>query len=276
MLVATPIGNLGDLSTRAREVLGCADLVCCEDTRRSRVLLSAAGLPSHPRRLVSLHGHNEAARVGEVLARLSEGKTVAVVSDAGTPGISDPGRRLVAAVAAEGFVVTGVPGPSAAILALTLSGLDTDRFCVEGFVPRKGQARRRRLAALAQEERTAVLFEAPGRVAELLADLVEACGDRSVVICRELTTVHEEVWRGSLGSAARAFAERAVLGEVVVVVGGAAPPGPPDDDALGAALSARLEAGDSPRQAAETISVSLGVPRRRAYGLALRLRDGAG
>lgn len=276
VLVATPIGNLGDLSPRARDVLGLADLVCCEDTRRTRTLLSACSLPSNPRRLVSLHGHNEAARIPEVLSWLSDGKTVAVVSDAGTPAISDPGRRLVAAAAAEGFTVTGVPGPSSVLVALSVSGLDCDRFCFEGFVPRKGADRRRRLAALAGEERTAILLEAPGRVARLLFDLAEACGDRPVVVCRELTKLHEEIWRGSLGEAVTAFAQRELLGEVVMVLGGAEPPPGPDDEAVAAAVEARLGAGDTPRQAADAVAAALGVARRRAYAAAVAPRDGAG
>ena len=276
VLVATPIGNLGDLSPRARDALGSADVVCCEDTRRTRTLLSASGLASNPRRLVSLHGHNEAARIPGVLSWLREGKTVALVSDAGTPTVSDPGRRLVAAAAAEGFVVTEVPGPSSVLAALSVSGLDSDRFCVEGFLPRKGADRRRRLAALAAEERTAVVLEAPRRVAQLLCDLAEACGDRPVAICRELTKLHEEIWRGSLSDAVDAFAERELLGEVVVVLGGAEPPPGPDDYVIAAAVEARLGSGDTPRQAAEAVAAELGVARRRAYSLAVAQRDGAG
>lgn len=275
VLVATPIGNLGDLSARAKDVLGAADLVCCEDTRRTRTLLSASGLPSNPKRLVSLHGHNEAARIPEVLEHLRAGETVAVVSDAGTPAISDPGRRLVAAAAAEGFVVTAVPGPSSVLMAMSVSGLDCDRFSFEGFLPRKGGDRQRRLVALAREERTAVVLEAPGRVARLLADLAAVCGDRSVAVCRELTKLHEEVWRGSLGDAVDAFADREVLGEVVVVLGGAAPPETPDDDTIGAAVEDRLAAGDTPRQAADAVAGALGVARRRAYSIAIERRDDA-
>jgi 16S rRNA (cytidine1402-2'-O)-methyltransferase len=276
VLVATPIGNLGDLSARAKDVLGAADLVCCEDTRRTRTLLSASGLPSNPKRLVSLHGHNEAARIPKVLEHLRAGETVAVVSDAGTPAISDPGRRLVAAAAAEGFVVTAVPGPSSVLMAMSVSGLDCDRFSFEGFLPRKGGDRQRRLVALAGEERTSVVLEAPGRVARLLADLAAVCGDRSVAVCRELTKLHEEVWRGSLGDAVDAFADREVLGEVVVVLGGAAPPESPDDDTIGAAVEDRLAAGDTPRQAADAVAGALGVARRRAYSIAIERRDDAG
>lgn len=272
VLVATPIGNLGDLSDRARQVLEHAALVCCEDTRRTRALLAATGLPTHPARLLSLHEHNEAARIPHVLARLAEGATVAVVSDAGTPAISDPGRRLVAAASSAGFAVTGVPGPSSVLLALSLSGLPAERFVFEGFLPRKGAERRRRLAALGREERTAVVMEAPGRTAELLADLVTACGERRVAVCRELTKVHEEVWRGPLSDAASVFAERQVLGEVVVVLGGAAPR-TTDEGAVADAVAERLAAGDSPRGAADAVAAALGVPRRRAYAAALAARE---
>jgi 16S rRNA (cytidine1402-2'-O)-methyltransferase len=197
------------------------------------------------------------------------------VSDAGTPAISDPGRRLVAAAAAEGFVVTAVPGPSSVLMAMSVSGLDCDRFSFEGFLPRKGGDRQRRMVALAREERTAVVLEAPGRVARLLADLAAVCGDRSVAVCRELTKLHEEVWRGSLGDAVDAFADREVLGEVVVVLGGAAPPETPDDDTIGAAVEDRLAAGDTPRQAADAVAGALGVARRRAYSIAIERRDDA-
>jgi 16S rRNA (cytidine1402-2'-O)-methyltransferase len=275
VVVATPIGNLGDLSARATEVLGTADVVCCEDTRRTRGLLSAFGLPANPRRLVSLHGHNEAARIEAVLSWLAEGKTVALVSDAGTPTISDPGARVVAAAAESGHVVTAVPGPSAAVTALCVSGLPTERFCVEGFLPRAGTDRRKRLAALAAEERTAVVFEAPGRLGRLLSDLHSACGVRHVAVCRELTKLHEEVWRGELGEAAREFGARPVQGEVVVVLSGR-PAGTVDDEAVAAAVRERLAAGDSPRGAADAVAGSLGVARRRAYAAALAERDGAG
>jgi 16S rRNA (cytidine1402-2'-O)-methyltransferase len=271
-VVATPIGNLGDLSSRAKEVLGSADMVCCEDTRRTRALLSAFGLPSSPRRLVSLHGHNEAGRVDAVLGWLGEGKTVALVSDAGTPTISDPGARLVAAAARAGHRVSSVPGPTSVVAALSVSGLPTERFCVEGFLPRRGAERRRRLEALATEERTTVVFEAPGRVGGLLEELRARCGDREVAVCRELTKLHEEVWRGPLGEAAREFGGRTLQGEVVVVLGGHRPL-PVDDDALASAVRSRLADGDSPRQAADAVAGALGVPRRRAYAAALAERD---
>ncbi len=273
VVVATPIGNLGDLSERAKEVLKTADVVCCEDTRRTRALLTACSLPSNPRRLRSLHGHNEAERLAGVLALLEAGKTVALVSDAGTPTISDPGGRVVAAAAAAGFSVRAVPGPSAPLSALVVSGLATDRFCFEGFLPRKGPERRRRLAELAAEERTVVVLEAPGRLATLLADLQRACGDRRVAICRELTKVHEEVWRGRLDDAERRFAEDPVRGEVVVVVEGRPPARGVADEVVAATVGARLSAGDTPRSAADATAAALGIPRRRAYAEALAQRD---
>jgi len=271
-VVATPIGNLGDLSRRALDVLASADVICCEDTRRTRALLAAESLPSSPRRLLSLHGHNEATRIGQVLELLRAGRTVALVSDAGTPTISDPGARLVAAAVDAGYGVSAVPGPCAPVSALVVSGLPTERFCFEGFLPRKGPERRRRLAELASEERTAVILEAPGRLAMLLADLQGAMGDRRVAVCRELTKVHEEVWRGRLADAATHFGQQPVRGEVVVVVEGRSAP-VASQEALSASVRAHLAGGDSPRQAAEATAAELGVSRRRAYAEALAQRD---
>ena len=281
MLVATPIGNLADLSSRARAVLEAADLICCEDTRRTRALLSAAGVPAG-RRLLSLHGHNEKERLEQVAAAVAGGATVAVVSDAGTPGIADPGAWLAAQLAAAGETVSTVPGPSSVIGALVVSGLSTERFCVEGFLPRKGGERRRRMASLVADERTTVVLEAPGRVAATLADLAEVAGDaapsRPVAVVRELTKMHEEVWRGSLADAAAAFAAREVRGEVVLVVGGApTPPAAGDADveaAVRAALARDPTAG--PRQVADRVAATLGVPRRQAYEAALRVRAPSG
>jgi 16S rRNA (cytidine1402-2'-O)-methyltransferase len=274
VVVATPIGNLGDLSDRAKKALNSADVVCCEDTRRTRVLLSALGITSSPRRLFALHAHNEQARIPDVLGRLRSGQQVVMVTDAGTPAISDPGRRLVAAVAAAGLTVTEVPGPSAVTAALSVSGLPTDRFCFEGFLPRRGTDRRRRLEALATETRTTVLFEAPGRLAQLLGDLCAACGDRPVVVCRELTKLHEELWRGTLESAVAHFEEN-TRGEVVVVLGGAPEPAAPDDEEVDRAVASALASGASPREAADAVGVALGVPRRRAYQAALARRTAA-
>ena len=277
VLVATPIGNLADLGPRAREVLAEADLICCEDTRRTRALLSAAGIRAQDR-LLSLHGHNERDRLERVATCVAGGGTVAVVSDAGTPGISDPGAWLAAQLAAAGETVTTVPGPSSVIGALVVSGLATDRFCVEGFLPRKGPERRRRLAALMADERTSVVLEAPGRVAGTLAEMAALDAARPAAVVRELTKVHEVVWRGTLGEGARSFAARQVRGEVVLVVGGA-PPRPPASDAeVDAAVRVQLaeNPGAGPRQVAERVAAELGVARRRAYEAALRARDAPG
>jgi 16S rRNA (cytidine1402-2'-O)-methyltransferase len=281
VLVATPIGNLGDLSPRARDQLATADLICCEDTRRTRALLSASGITAkgpHGDRLLSLHGHNEAARLERVAAAVAGGATVAVVSDAGTPGISDPGAWLAAQLAAAGETVSTVPGPSSVIGALVVSGLPTERFCVEGFLPRKGSERRRRIAALMADVRTSVVLEAPSRVAATLAELADADPGRPVAVVRELTKLHEEVWRGSLGDAATVFAARDVRGEIALVVGGAPAAAPADEAAVEAAVLEAL--GDNqaagPRQVAERVAASLDVPRRRAYEAALRLRGATG
>ncbi len=281
VLVATPIGNLGDLSPRARQVLETADLICCEDTRRTRALLSAAGVTAKGPagdRLLSLHGHNEAARLERVTAALAVGDLVAVVSDAGTPGVSDPGAWLATQVAAAGGTVSTVPGPSAVLGALVVSGLPTDRFAVEGFLPRRGGERARRIAALMADERTTVVLEAPGRVAATLAELAQADPERPVAVVRELTKVHEEVWRGTLGPAASAFAARQLRGEVVLVVAGAPAPAPAVDDDVDAAVRAALadDPTAGPRQVADRIAVRLGVPRRQAYEATLRVRAADG
>jgi 16S rRNA (cytidine1402-2'-O)-methyltransferase len=281
VLVATPIGNLGDLSPRAHEVLATADLICCEDTRRTRALLSASGISAkgpHGDRLLSLHGHNEAARLDRVAAAVAGGAVVAVVSDAGTPGVSDPGAWLAAQLAAAGETVSTVPGPSSVLGALVVSGLPTDRFCVEGFLPRKGPERRRRIGALMADARTTVVLEAPSRVAATLAELAAADAARPVAVVRELTKLHEEVWRGTLGEATTTFADRAVRGEVALVVGGAPPAAPAGDDEVEAAVRAALgdDPSAGPRQVAELVAAALGVPRRRAYEAALHVRDGPG
>ncbi len=262
-------------SRRAQEVLAQADLICCEDTRRTRALLSAFQIRAGDR-LVSLHEHNERERLERVAACVVAGGTVAVVSDAGTPGVSDPGAWLAAQVAAAGEKVTTVPGPSSVIAALVVSGLPTERFCVEGFLPRKGPERRRRIAALMADERTGVVLEAPGRVAGTLAELAALDPERPVAVARELTKVHEEVWRGSLVRAAEEFAAAPRRGEVVLVVGGAPPAAPAEEGDVEAAVRSALadDAGAGPRQVAERVSASLGVPKRRAYEAALRIRNG--
>jgi 16S rRNA (cytidine1402-2'-O)-methyltransferase len=271
ILVATPIGNLGDCSPRAAAVLRDADVVACEDTRRTRALLSHLGIPAG-RRLRAVHGHNEAAAARRVVADVRAGRTVAYVSEAGTPGISDPGARLVRAVVAAGLPVSVVPGPSALIGAVAVSGFDCRRFAFEGFLPRRGRARRARIEALAAEERPFVCFEAPDRVAATLAELATACGaDRPAVVVRELTKLHEEVRRGTLGELA-ATGPPEPRGEHVIVVD-AAPPPPVDAEAVHAALVEALTAGMSRRDAAAHVATTLGVPRRAAYEMALSLPD---
>jgi 16S rRNA (cytidine1402-2'-O)-methyltransferase len=277
VLVGTPIGNLGDLSPRAVEALAAADAICCEDTRRTGRLLQHAGV-ERKGALTVVNEHTEAREVDGVLARLARGERVAVVSDAGMPGISDPGERLVRAAIDAGHVVEVVPGPSAALAALVASGLPTGRFVFEGFLPRKGSGRTERLAAVAAERRTVVLYEAPHRLPRTLADLASVCGDdRPVAVARELTKLHEEVWRGTLGEAAAWAVERPPRGELVVVLDRAPAAPPPDDDALVDALSVELAAGSSARDAARAVAARLGVPRRHAYDLAVTVaRRGGG
>jgi 16S rRNA (cytidine1402-2'-O)-methyltransferase len=267
VLVGTPIGNLGDLAPRAVAALAAAHVVCCEDTRRTGKLLQHAGVRAASLKVVN--DHTEAAAVTDVVARLGRGEVVAVVSDAGMPGISDPGERLVAAAVEAGFAVEVVPGPSAAVTALVVSGLPAGRFAFEGFLPRKGSGRTERLAALAGERRTVVLYEAPHRVARTLADLAEACGpDRPVALARELTKLHEETWRGTLAAAVRHVAEVDPRGEYVVVLGGAPAPAEVTDAAIERALLDARAHGATTRDAVAEVTAALGVPKRRVYGLA--------
>jgi 16S rRNA (cytidine1402-2'-O)-methyltransferase len=271
VLVGTPIGNLGDLSPRAVEALRAADAICCEDTRRTGRLLQHAGVEHRP--LVVVNDHTEVGAVDGVLRRLAAGDRIAVVTDAGMPGISDPGERLVRAAIEAGHAVEVVPGPSAAVTALVASGLPAGRFAFEGFLPRKGSGRTERLAEVAAERRTVLLYEAPHRVARTLADLAEACGDaRRVAVARELTKLHEEVWRGTLAEALVWVAEHAPRGEMVLVLEGAAPPAAPSADEVVAAVRARLDAGATARDAATQASAELGIPKRTAYDIATRLR----
>jgi 16S rRNA (cytidine1402-2'-O)-methyltransferase len=271
VVVATPIGNLADLSPRAVEALAAADVIACEDTRRVRKLLSHAGVKTPS--LLTVNDHNEAGQVRAVLKRLDAGDRVALVSDAGTPGISDPGERLVAAAAAAGIDVEVVPGPSAAVSALVVSGLPTGRFCFEGFLPRKGSGRAERLDALRTERRTSVLYEAPHRVRRTVAELAEALGPlRRIAIVRELTKLHEEVWRGTLGGAVEHLDARPPRGEYVLVLGGAPAPGQPEADEIERALALQLDAGADKKSAISTVAGDLRVPKRRVYEIATRLQ----
>ena len=266
VLVGTPIGNLGDLSPRAVEALASADLVCCEDTRRTGRLLEHAGV--NGARLRRVDEHTEAGACAEVCELLAAGARVALVTDAGMPALTDPGGRLVAAAVADQHTVTVVPGPSAGLTALAVSGLATMRYCFEGFLPRKGRARAERLELIANESRTTILYESPHRLPACLEDLAEACGaQRRAVVARELTKLHEEVVRGSLAELCE-WSEGPVKGEVVVVVEGASDADPvPADDQLRAEAEALVSGGVSRRDAAASTAAAHGVSRRRVYNL---------
>jgi len=272
-VVATPIGNMGDISARAREILAGVGAVAAEDTRHSGRLLRELGLE---RPLVSLHEHNERARLGELIARLRGGESIALVSDAGTPLVSDPGYLLVAGAIEAGIVVSPVPGANAAIAALSASGLPCERFSFEGFLPARATARRRRLAELAAEPRTLVLYEAPHRLVECLDDLVAACGEnRRACIAREITKRFETFYRGSLGElAVRAKSDADLArGESVILVEGAA-----DAEPTAAQLDETLAVllRHLPPSAAAAAAASLtGVRRNDAYARALALTKDA-
>lgn len=267
VLAATPIGNDADASTRLRELLASADVVAAEDTRRTRKLAARLGVEITGR-LVSLHEHNESERLPELLEAVRGGALVALVTDAGMPTVSDPGYRVVAAAVAEGLDVTCAPGPSAVLAALALSGLATDRFCFEGFPPRKPGERARALRALAHEPRTMVFFEAPHRLAVTLEAMTEAFGpDRPAAVCRELTKTYEEVVRGPLAELA-AWAREDVRGEIVVVVAGA-PPREASLDAVVGEVLARVEAGERLKDAVRELARSSGIGQRELYAAAL-------
>lgn len=269
-VVATPIGNLADLSPRAADTLASADVVLCEDTRRTRKLLSHLGiaLGKGAGQLLSSHAHNERDRAAQVVDMIAAGKRVALVTDAGTPGVSDPGQPVVAAVLDAGLKVEVLPGPSAILAALVATGLESERFCFEGFIPRKGAERRARLREIAEERRTVVLFEGPARVAATLADLLEVCGpDRWAGVAREMTKMHEEADRGPLGELVERWSEARKGEHVIVVSGLSAQAGEPDDDAVAAAVRRHRAAGSSRRDAAAAAAEEMGVSRRRAYEL---------
>jgi 16S rRNA (cytidine1402-2'-O)-methyltransferase len=269
-VVATPIGNLADLSPRAREALAAADVVAAEDTRHTGQLLAALGIA---RPLVSLHEHNEAGRIESLLERLARGEVIALASDAGTPLISDPGAQLVARAVAAGFAVRPIPGPSAVIAALSVSGLATERFAFEGFLPARAAERRTRLAALAAEPRTLVLFEAPHRIRATLDDLLEVFGGtRRAAVARELTKAFETVYRGSLAElVAQAAAEPNLeRGEITLVIEGATPAMPVAHDAALLEKVVGLLARELPPGRAAAIAAQItGAPRSAAYALAV-------
>lgn len=264
-VVATPLGNLQDLTARAAEVLRSVDTVAAEDTRRSGILLAHIGASP---RLLSFHAHSPARRIDTLLAVLDGQRDVALVSDAGTPLISDPGAELVRAVRAAGHEVVPIPGPSAVATALSAAGLGGDRYLFLGFVPRKGSERRRLLERAASEPWPVVIFEAPGRVGALLADLVELAGpDRSAVVARELTKIHEEIRTGTTGTLAAAYADTEPRGEVTVILGGApeAPSTAPDPAVSRARAEELLASGLSRRDAAARLGSEFGLGRNEAY-----------
>jgi 16S rRNA (cytidine1402-2'-O)-methyltransferase len=266
VLAATPIGQAADAPPRLAEELAGADVIAAEDTRRLARLAAELGVDVKGR-VTSYFDGNEAARTPGLVERLVAGDRVVLVTDAGMPSVSDPGYRLVVAAVDAGIVVTAVPGPSAVLTALAVSGLPVDRFCFEGFLPRKSGERARRLAGLADEERTLVFFEAPHRTAAALAALAEAFGpDRPAAVCRELTKTHEEVRRGPLGDLV-GWAEEGVRGEVTIVVSGAtAGAGVAQDaESLRDAVAALEEAGEPRKDALRTVAARAGVPRRRVY-----------
>ncbi|MFM7086078.1 MAG: 16S rRNA (cytidine(1402)-2'-O)-methyltransferase [Cyanobium sp.] len=265
-LVGTPIGNLEDLSPRARRVLAGVDRIACEDTRRSGLLLQRLGLKG--RSLCSLHAHNETARVPGLLQALERGDSLAVISDAGLPGISDPGEALVAAARAAGHPVICIPGPCALTTALVSSGLPTGRFCFGGFLPPRRSARRRRLQALAPEERTLVFYEAPHRLLELLEDLLEVLGDRPLQVARELTKRHEQQVGPSVAAALEHFRAIPPLGECTLVLAGAIERAPHwDAEQLRQQLQELRAAGLSSREAARQLAVRSGHRSRDLYAL---------
>jgi 16S rRNA (cytidine1402-2'-O)-methyltransferase len=275
-VVATPIGNLGDITLRALDVLRDVPLIAAEDTRLTRRLLDRHEIEA---RMVSYHARSGPRRLEELLDRLRGGEDVALVTDAGTPGVSDPGGELVAAWASEGGIVVPIPGPSAALAALVASGVAGPRWSFEGFLPRTGRDRRERLARIAADERATLVYEAPGRVAATLRDLAAVCGsERPAAVCRELTKLHEEIVRGSIGELARAASdgELTLRGEFVIVLGerrgGAGLPSADSvaaaDDALAAAraeVERLVGEGVARGEAARRVSAASGIVRRRLY-----------
>jgi len=266
-LVATPIGNLGDLSGRARDILAVADLIACEDTRVTARLLAANGLST---KMTSYHDHSSSSTRNRLIQTLNDGKIVALVSDAGTPLVSDPGYRLVSAAVEAEIFVTAAPGPSAPLTALVLSGLPTDRFLFAGFLPGKAGPRRTALRELSTVPATLIFLESPRRLAASLAAMSDVLGDRPAAVARELTKIYEEVRRGGLSKIAERYAaEDPPKGEIVVVVG------PPDEDAPGAVnvdeLLAEALATMSVRDAAALVTAATGLPRKAIYSRALSL-----
>jgi len=269
VLAATPIGNTEDASAHLRRLLAEADVVAAEDTRRLRALAARLGVEIGGR-VISFHEHNEVERSADVLEVVAGGGTVVVVTDAGMPAVSDPGFRVVGAAVAAGLPVTAAPGPSAVLTALALSGLPTDRFCFEGFPPRKPGERARAFELLADERRTMVFFEAPHRLDDTLAAMADAFGaDRPAAVCRELTKTYEEIVRGPLSTLAAWAAADQVRGEIVVVVGGAVKAVELSTADLVAEVLSRADGGERLKDAVAEVALAAGIPKRDLYAAAL-------
>jgi 16S rRNA (cytidine1402-2'-O)-methyltransferase len=273
VLAATPLGQARDASARLVEAIGSADVVAAEDTRRLRSLAAALGVTVHGR-VVSHYDAVEVARLPGLLDEVRAGRTVLVVTDAGMPAVSDPGYRIVAAAVAQDLPVTCLPGPSAVTTALVLAGFPAERFCFEGFAPRRDGERRRWLEVLRAEPRAAVFFESPHRLAATLRTAVEVLGaDRPVAVCRELTKTHEEVVRGTLAGLAAWAEEGPVRGEITVVLAGAAPTAAPTVDSLVPAVQERVADGERLKDAVAAVATAAGVAKRDLYNEALRARE---
>ncbi|MDJ0356146.1 MAG: 16S rRNA (cytidine(1402)-2'-O)-methyltransferase [Actinomycetota bacterium] len=272
VLAATPIGNMGDASARLMEWLGSADLIAAEDTRRLHRLVQALGV-TVTGRVISYHEHNEQSRTADLLAQVREGRTLLMVTDAGMPAVSDPGFRLVEAAVAAGIRVTAAPGPSAVLTALALSGLPTDRFCFEGFLPRKSGERAGRLAELRLERRTMVFFEAPHRLEPMLRALQEAFGpNRRAAVARELTKTYEEVLRGPLRELLEWAETSEVRGEIAVVVAGAAESAPSRPEDHVAAVNELIGQGIRLKEAVAAVAEEVHVSKRELYSAVLAAR----
>jgi 16S rRNA (cytidine1402-2'-O)-methyltransferase len=269
-VVATPIGNLEDISLRALRILKEADLIAAEDTRHTRNLLSHYDIRTA---LTSYHEHNEKTQAAKLVDKLRRGEKIALVSDAGTPAISDPGYRLVVEALRSGVQVIALPGPSAVATVLSASGLPTDRFVFEGFLPAKKQERETRLQSLRAESRTIVFYEAPHRVRESLADMLSILGDREIVVAREVSKIHEEYLRGTIGELISQLAEREVKGEITVVVHGSAGESPISEEELKAEIRRLADDGVGVKQISELLGMRYRLAKRDVYQLALQLKS---
>jgi 16S rRNA (cytidine1402-2'-O)-methyltransferase len=268
-IVATPIGNLEDITLRALRVLKEVNCIAAEDTRHTKKLLNHFDIPTP---LVSYHEHNEISAAPALVERLCRGESIALVSDAGTPGISDPGYRLIVAAAAAGLQVIPVPGPAALIAALSVSGLPTDRFVFEGFLPEKRAQRKERLLTLRDEPRTLVFYEAPHRLKEALADIESIFGERAIVMARELSKIHEQVLRGSISELNRRIAADEIRGEVVLVVHGSPQKPAPSEELIREAIMQLHARGMRVKEIAQLLSEKYGLPKRQIYRAALALQ----